>query len=88
MTIGYIDKPHRRTKDHVLDLKLLTSGNLTLSNEQNKIIFYHVFEHIKRSEKSLSLSLSLFLSSFSILVQLTHINVRHIHIQNVNIRSI
>jgi hypothetical protein len=59
MTIGYIDKPHWRTKDHVLDLKLLTSGNLTLSNEQNKIIFYHVFEHIKRSEKSLSLSLSI-----------------------------
>ena len=34
----------------VLDLKLLTSGNPTLSNEQNEIIIKRVFEYIKRSE--------------------------------------
>ena len=36
-----------------IDLKLLTSGNPILSNEQNKIIFMHVFEYIKRSERFL-----------------------------------
>jgi hypothetical protein len=35
------------------DLKLLTSGNPILSNEQNEIIFKHVFEYIKRSERFL-----------------------------------
>ena len=39
--------------DCVLGLKLLTSGNPTLSNEQNKIIFNHMFECIKRSERFL-----------------------------------
>jgi hypothetical protein len=33
--------------------KLLTSGNPILSNEQNEIIFKHVFEYIKRSERFL-----------------------------------
>ena len=37
--------------DCVIDLKLLTSGNRILSNEQNEIIFKHVFEYIKRSER-------------------------------------
>jgi hypothetical protein len=32
---------------------LLTSGNPTLSNEQNQIIFKQVFEYIKRSERLL-----------------------------------
>jgi hypothetical protein len=36
-----------------IDLKLLTSGNPILSNEQNGIIFKHVFEYIKRSERFL-----------------------------------
>ena len=36
-----------------LDLKLLTSGNPTLSNEQNEIIVKHVFEYIKWSERFL-----------------------------------
>ena len=35
-----------------IDLKLLTSGNPILSNEQNKIILKHMFEYIKRSEFS------------------------------------
>jgi hypothetical protein len=35
-----------------IDLKLLTSGNPILSNEQNKIILKHMFEYIKRSERS------------------------------------
>jgi hypothetical protein len=39
----------------VLDLKLLTSGNPTLSNEQNEKQFKRVFEYIKRSEKFLVL---------------------------------
>ena len=39
--------------DCAIDLKLLTSGNPILSNEQNKIIFKHVFEYIKRSERFL-----------------------------------
>jgi hypothetical protein len=30
--------------DCAIDLKLLTSGNPILSNEQNEIIFKHVFE--------------------------------------------
>jgi hypothetical protein len=96
--------------DYVLDLKLLTSDNPPLSNEQNESIFKHVFEYIKRSERFLvvyvfhqgnnhthttpptptkettththnpthpSVSLS-FLSSFSVLLQFTHINVRHL----------
>ena len=37
----------------VLDLKLLTSGNHTLSNEQNEIIVKHVFEYIKWSGRFL-----------------------------------
>ena len=40
--------------DCVLDLKLLTSGNPILSNEQDEIIFKHVFE--KRDLKGLYLS--------------------------------
>ena len=36
-----------------LDLTLLTCGNSTLPYEQNEIIFKHVFEYIKRSEKFL-----------------------------------
>ena len=39
--------------DCAIDLKLLTSGNPILSNEQNEIIFKHVFEYIKRSERFL-----------------------------------
>jgi hypothetical protein len=39
--------------DYVLDLKLLTSDNPPLSNEQNESIFKHVFEYIKRSERFL-----------------------------------
>ena len=75
----------------VLDLTLLTCGNPTLSYEQNEIIFKHVFEYIKRSERFLVVyscspkeqshasshtnpSLS-FLSSFSVFVQSTDINV-------------
>jgi hypothetical protein len=34
-----------------LDLTLLTCGNPTLPYEQNEIIFKHVFEYIKRSER-------------------------------------
>ena len=79
----------------VLDLTLLTCGNPTLSYEQNEIIFKNVFEYIKRSERFLVVqqftkrtiaciittnpSLS-FLSSFSVFVQSTHINVRNIYI--------
>jgi hypothetical protein len=37
-----------------LDLTLLTCGNPTLPYEQNEIIFKHVFEYIKRSERFLS----------------------------------
>jgi hypothetical protein len=37
--------------DCALDQKLLTSGNPILSNEQNEVIFKHVFEYIKRSER-------------------------------------
>ena len=37
----------------VLDLTLLTCGNPTLSYEQNEIIFKHMFEYIKRSERFL-----------------------------------
>jgi hypothetical protein len=37
----------------VLDLTLLTWGNPTLSYEHNQIIFKHVFEYIKRSERFL-----------------------------------
>ena len=36
-----------------LDLTLLTCGNPTLPYEQNEIIFKHVFEYIKRSERFL-----------------------------------
>jgi hypothetical protein len=36
-----------------LDLTLLTCGNPTLPYEQNEIIFMHVFEYIKRSERFL-----------------------------------
>jgi hypothetical protein len=36
-----------------IDLKLLTSGNPILSNEQNEIIIKHMFEYIKRSERFL-----------------------------------
>jgi hypothetical protein len=39
--------------DCAIDLKLLTSGNPILSNEQNEIIFMYVFEYIKRSERFL-----------------------------------
>jgi hypothetical protein len=39
--------------DCAIDLKLLTSGNPILSNEQNEIIFKHVYEYIKRSERFL-----------------------------------
>ena len=39
--------------DCAIDLKLLASGNPILSNEQNEIIFKHVLEYIKRSEKFL-----------------------------------
>jgi uncharacterized cysteine cluster protein YcgN (CxxCxxCC family) len=39
--------------DCATDLKLLTSGNPILSNEQNKIICKHVFECITRSERFL-----------------------------------
>jgi hypothetical protein len=38
-----------------LDLTLLTCGNPTLPYEQNEIIFKHVFEYIKRSERFLYL---------------------------------
>ena len=37
----------------VLDLTLLTCGNPTLPYEQNEIIFKHVFEYIKMSERFL-----------------------------------
>jgi hypothetical protein len=37
----------------ILDITLLTCGNPTLSYEQNQIIFKHVFENIKRSERFL-----------------------------------
>jgi hypothetical protein len=82
----------------VLDLKLLTCGNPTLSYEQNEIIFKYVFEYIKRSERFLAVlftkrtiahiittnpSLS-FLSSFS--VQSTYINVRNIYIHACSIK--
>ena len=40
--------------DCAIDLKLLTSGNPILSNEQNEVIFKHVFEYIKRSERFLA----------------------------------
>ena len=39
--------------DCVIDLKLLTIGNPILSNEQNELIFKHVFEYIKRPERFL-----------------------------------
>jgi hypothetical protein len=39
--------------DCAIDFKLLTSGNPILSNEQSEIIFKHVFEYIKRSERFL-----------------------------------
>ena len=39
--------------DCAIDLRLLTSGNPILSNEQNEIIFKYVFEYIKRSERFL-----------------------------------
>ena len=39
--------------DCAIDLKLLTSGNPILSNEQNETIFEHMFEYIKRSERFL-----------------------------------
>ena len=39
--------------DSAIDLRLLTSGNPILSNEQNEIIFKYVFEYIKRSERFL-----------------------------------
>ena len=84
----------------VLNLTLLTCGNPTLSYEQNEIIFKHVFEQIKRSERFLVVwqftkrtiahiittnpSLS-FLSSFSVFVQSTHINVRNIYIHACSI---
>ena len=42
------DKPYC-----ALDLTLLTCGNPTLPYEQNEIIFKHVFEYIKRSERFL-----------------------------------
>ena len=80
----------------VLDL-----GNPTLSYEQNQIIFKHVFEYIKRSERFLVVqqfterkiaqiittnpSLS-FLSSFSVFVQSTHINARIIYIHACSIK--
>jgi hypothetical protein len=35
----------------VLDLALLTCGNPTLSYEENEIIFKHVLEYTKRSER-------------------------------------
>jgi hypothetical protein len=37
----------------IVCLKLLTSDNPPLSNEQNESIFKHVFEYIKRSERFL-----------------------------------
>ena len=37
----------------ILDITLMTCGNPTLSDEQNQIIFKHVFENIKRSERFL-----------------------------------
>ena len=40
--------------DCAIDIKLLTSGNIILSNEKNEIIFMHVFEYIKRSESFLA----------------------------------
>jgi hypothetical protein len=36
-----------------LDLTLLTCGNPTLPYEQNELIFKHLFEYIKRSERFL-----------------------------------
>jgi hypothetical protein len=39
--------------DCAADLKLLTSVNPILSNEQNEIIIKHMFEYIKRSERFL-----------------------------------
>ena len=81
-----------------LDLTLSTCGNPTLSYEQNEIIFKHVFEYIKRSDRFLVVhqnnnhthhhhqpSLS-FLSSFSVFVQSTHINVRNIYIHACSIK--
>ena len=42
-----------RTNYCALDLTLLTCGNPTLPYEQNEIIFKHVFEYTKRSERFL-----------------------------------
>jgi hypothetical protein len=39
--------------DCAICFKLLTSGNPIFSNEQNEIIFKHVFEYIKRSGRFL-----------------------------------
>jgi hypothetical protein len=87
--------------DCVIDLKLLTSGNPILSNEQNETIFEHMFEYIKRSERFLVVLYSSpreqshtpsrptplsFLSSFSVFAQFTHINVRNIHIHACSIK--
>jgi hypothetical protein len=41
------------SNDCAIDLKLLTIGNHILSNEENEIIFKHVFEYIKRTERFL-----------------------------------
>ena len=82
----------------VLDLTLLTCGNPTLSYEQNVIMVKHVFEYIKRSERFLVVtkrtiahiittnpSIS-FLSSFSVFVQSTHINVSNIYMHACSIK--
>ena len=83
----------------VLDLQLLTSGNPTFSNERRKLFLARVWickevwqvscclvVHQKNSRTHhYHLSLS-FLSSFSVLVQFTHINVGNMYIHACSIK--
>ena len=39
--------------DCAIDLKRVPSGNHIFSNEESEIVFKHVFEYIKRSERFL-----------------------------------
>jgi hypothetical protein len=50
LNIFYLLKYAIWLQDYI-DLKLLTSGNPILSNEQNEIIFKHVFEYIEVQDK-------------------------------------
>ena len=53
LRVNLFDHLNWLPNDCNLDLKLITCGNDSLTNEQNEQIFKHVFEYIKKSNRFL-----------------------------------